>query len=308
MEIREALNEVFIEGILKEKNLETTVVKTENGNQDVIRGEVVITTGKNAEHRIRIYANKLTKEKKDNPVYKGLVTVMEEYVSIADALKNGQTEDQATKVRITKGKLSLNEYYTPTGELRSFPAVNTNFLNRVDETKGYNPKAEFTVEMFFKAIKKEVKDNEETGRVIVDGIIPMYGGAVIPISFVVVDEDTINYLETNYEIGKTGKIWGEIINTVEITKQIEKGFGKSKEKIITNILHELIITGGEEEQYDEDDEKSYSVDLIKKALTERDIYLDELKNKIKKDDKKSSSSGNKSFGNKSDKPKKELNF
>jgi len=303
MEIREALNEVFIEGILKEKNLELTTINGENGKQDVIRGEVVISTSSNSEHKVRIFANKLTKEKKDNPIYKGLVTVMDEYMSIADVLKLGQSADTATKVRITKGRLGLNEYYTPAEELKSFPAVSTNFLNRVDETKGYNPKAEFTLEMFFKSMKKEVKNSEETGRVIVEGIIPMYGGAVAPITFIVADSDTVDYLETNYEVGKTGKVWGEIINTVETTVKIEKGFGKAKEKTITNTLHELTLTGGEEEQYDEEDEKSYSVDIIKKAMAERDIYLDELKKKSKKDGNKAPT-GNKN----ANKPKKELNF
>lgn len=306
MEIREALNEVFIEGVLKEKNLELATVFTDSGKQEVIRGEVVIATDDKSEHRVRIYANKLTKEKKDSTVYKGLVTVNEEYVSVADALKNGLTVDAATKVRITKGKLGLNEYYTPTGELRSFPQVSTNFINRVDETKGYNPRAEFSVEMFFKSIKREVKNGEETGRLLVEGIIPMYGGAVVPITFVVDDADAVDYLETNYEAGKTGKIWGELINTVEITKKEEKGFGKAKEKVITNVLHELVITGGEEEQYDEDDEKSYSVDIIKKAMAERDIYLDDLKKKAKKNEgNKSTTIGNKTANTK---PKKELNF
>lgn len=306
MEIREALNEVFIEGVLKEKNLELATVFTDSGKQEVIRGEVVIATDDKSEHRVRIYANKLTKEKKDSTVYKGLVTVNEEYVSVADALKNGLTVDAATKVRITKGKLGLNEYYTPTGELRSFPQVSTNFINRVDETKGYNPRAEFSVEMFFKSIKREVKNGEETGRLLVEGIIPMYGGAVVPITFVVDDADAVDYLETNYEVGKTGKIWGELINTVEITKKEEKGFGKTKEKVITNVLHELVITGGEEEQYDEDDEKSYSVDIIKKAMVERDIYLDDLKKKAKKNEgNKSTTIGNKTANTK---PKKELNF
>jgi len=304
MEIREALNEVFIEGILKEKNLELATVNSEKGKQDVIRGELIITTDEKSEHKVRVFANKLTKDNRENSVYKGLVTVMEEYVSIADALKNGATAEEAknsaTKVRITKGRLGINDYYTPTGELRSYPQITTNFVNRVDETKGFTPKAEFTVEMFFKAIKKEIKNEEETGRLIIEGIVPMYGGVVAPITFVAGDEDTVNYLEMNYEVGKTGKVWGEIVNVVETTVKVEKGFGKSKEKIIVNVLNELEITGGEEEQYDEDDERSYSVDVIKAALAERDIYLDELKKKSK-DNSKSTTKN-------TSKPKKELNF
>lgn len=299
MEIREAINEVFIEGTLKEKNLELATIDTENGKAEVIRGELIITTDENSEHRVRIYANKLTKERKENSVYKGLVTVMNEYVSIAEALKNGQTEESAVKVRVAKGKLGLNEFYTPNGELRSFPSISTNFINRVD--KNFSPKAEFSIEAYFDSFKPEMKNDEETGRLIVNTIVPLYGGKVIPLTFIASDEDVVDYLQTNYEAKRTSKIWGELINTVEITKTEEKGFGKSKEKVITKTIHELIITGGEEEMYDEEDEKSYSTDLIKKAMAERDIYLDELLKNSKKDNK----SGNKSktTGN-----KKELNF
>jgi hypothetical protein len=298
MEIREAINEVFIEGILKEKNLELATIDTENGKAEVIRGDLVITTSENSEHRVRIFANKYTKENKENSVYKGLVTVMNDYISIAEALKNGQTEENADKVRIKRGKLGLNEFYTPNGELRSFPIVTTNFINRVD--KNFDPKAEFSIEAYFVSFKPEMKNDEETGRLVINTIIPLYGGKVIPLTFIAEDEDVVDYLQTNYEVNKTGKVWGELINTVDVTRIEEKGFGKSKEKIITKTINELIITGGEEDMYDEDDEKSYSTDLIKKAMAERDIYLDELLKKSKKDNNSSNKSKNTA--------KKELNF
>lgn len=285
MELREALNEVFIEGILKEKTLELATINVQGRKADVIRGELVISDKENSEHRVRVFANKLTKEGKENSVYKGLKTVMDEYVSVAEALKLGQTAEAADKVRITKGKIGLNEYYTPNGELRSFPIVTTNFVNRVKDGT-YNPKAEFSLEFYFDNILPEIKDNEETGRLIVKGIVPVYGGEVIPLTFIVADEDAVNYIQTNYEKGKTGKVWGELVNTVEITKIVEQGFGKAKEKIVTKIINELVITGGEEDQYDEDDERSYSTDLIKKAMAERDIKLDELLKNSKDNGKK----------------------
>ena len=297
MELREALNEVFIEGILKEKTLELTTINVQGKKADVIRGELVISDKENSEHRVRVFSNKLTKEGKENSVYKGLKTVMDEYVSVAEALKLGQTAEAADKVRITKGKIGLNEYYTPNGELRSFPIVTTNFVNRVKDGT-YNPKAEFSLEMYFDNILPEIKDNEETGRLIVKGIVPVYGGEVIPLTFIVADEDAVNYIQTNYEKGKTGKVWGELVNTVEITKIVEQGFGKAKEKIVTKIINELVITGGEEDQYNEDDERSYSTDLIKKAMAERDIKLDEL---LKNSDGKKTKTNNTPV-------KKELNF
>jgi hypothetical protein len=275
MKIREAVNEIFIEGTLKEKTLETTTIDTKDGKSDVIRGELVISTSADSEHRVRVFANKLTKEKKENSVYKGLVTVMNEYVSVAEALKNGMSASDATNVRITKGKMGLNEYYTPNGELRSYVVFNTNFVNRVQGE--VTPKAIFTIEMFFKSIIPEVKDSEETGRTIIEGIIPLFEG-VIPITFVANEGEVSDYIAQNYEVGKTGKVWGDIVNKVVKEVQVERGFGKEREKTVTHITNELVITGGESEQYDEDDTtKSYTKEQIKAALNEREATLEEKK-------------------------------
>lgn len=296
-ELREAINEVVIEGKLREKNIEEATIDTKDGKAEVIRGEIIVATGENAEHRIRVFANKLTKDKKENSVYKGLHTVMEDYVSIAEALKSGLTEDEATKVRITKGKLGLNEFYTPTGELRSFPVISTNFINRVQGE--FNPRAEFSLELFFESLSHEIVNEEETGRLVVKGIVPIYGGKVIPLTLYAPKGEIADYLDSTYEVNRTGKVWGEVINEVEITKTIEKGFGKAKEKIISNIKHELLITGGDEEQYDEENTNSYSVEVIRKALADRDIYLDSLldKSQSAKSNAKSnaSTSGKKNF-------------
>jgi hypothetical protein len=308
-ELREAINEVFIEGVLKEKNLEIIPAEMKNSSgstvkTDAIRGELVIASTEDSEHKVKVYAYKLTKDGKDNSVFKGLKTVMDEYVSIAEALKSSQTADAADKVRVTKGRLGLNDYYLPNGELRSYPQINTNFVNRVKEGT-YNPKAEFSLEVYFDSITPEIKDSEETGRLLVKVIVPMYGGEVIPLTLVATDEDTINYIQTNYEAKKTGKIWGEFFNSVKITKTVEQGFGKAKEKITTNTINELILVGGEETQYEDDDEKSYSTELIKKAMAERDIKLDELLKKSK-DGKSGGKTAGKSSGG--DKPKRDLKW
>lgn len=309
MELREALNEIFIEGILKEKALEIVPAEMKNSSgsvvkTEVIRGELIIADKENSEQKVKVFAYKITKEGKDNSVFKGLKTVMEEYVSVAEALKNGQTAEAADKVRVSKGRLGLNDYYTPTGELRSFPQINTNFVNRVKEGT-YNPKAEFSLEVYFYSIIPEIKDEEETGRLIIKVIVPAYGGAVLPFTLIATDPDVVNYIQTNYDNGKTGKVWGELVNTVEVTKTVEQGFGKAKEKTVTKVISEIIVTGGEEEQYDDDDEKSYSTELIKKAMVERDTKLDDLLKKSKGGDKKGNTSKS---GNGTTTVKKQLNF
>lgn len=263
-QIREATNIVKIEGIVKEIKLKE--------EKDVISGEVVIQTGKKSEHSVSAYANKLTKTGKENAIYKGLHTVMTEFVSIASLMKQGKSYEEATaeatKVRVTKGKLERNEFYTPNGDLVSNVRVSTNFFNRV-EGESFEPKAEFEVECYFEKIRPEIKKDEETGRLIINAIVPLFGGRVIPMEFIA-EGDVAEYLESNYETKRTGYIWGDLINDVERTTVKKSGFGKDKEDVVVNYKKELLITGGSEEQYDEDDPKSYSTAQIKQAWNVRE--------------------------------------
>ena len=285
-QIREATNRIHIEGILKEIRL-----KEEN---DVISGDIIIMTGEHSEHAIRTYVTRLTKTEKVNAAYKGLQTVMTEYVSIASLLKEGRTLEEAqplaTKVRVTRGRLERNEFYT-NDELVSRPAISSNFFNRVDDNS-FEPKAEFELECYFERKRKETKDSEETGRLLVDVIIPIYGGAVIPMELVA-DGEIADYLEANYETKRTGNIWGSIVNIVERTATKKSGFGAAKEEVKVNYTRELVITGGTEEQYDEDSEKAYTTEQIKKAWKVRETETLPALLKKSKDSAKSSGSSDK---------------
>lgn len=262
-QIRQADNKVNLEGVLKELQLEE--------KNEVINGNVIIQTGENEAHTVSVYANKLTKSGTENRAFKGLQTVMREFVSIASLMKEGKTYeeavDQATKVRVGNASLGRNEFYT-NGEFVSNPQISGNFFNRVE--KDFNPRAEFEIECFFEKIRKEIKNDEETGRVIVDAIVPLYGGKVVPMQFVATDEETAEYIEMHYEKNRTGHIWGDIVNTAERKTLKKSGFGKDREDVKVNFTRELVITGGDPDQYDEDSPNAFTVEQIKAALNVRE--------------------------------------
>jgi hypothetical protein len=262
-QIRQADNSVKIEGIVREINLEE--------KDDVISGDVIISTGGNSEHAVSVYISRLTKANIENRAYKGIKTVMKDYASIASLLKEGKTLEEAaslaTKVRIGSGSLGRNEFYA-NDELVSRPRISSNFFNRIEDDS-FEPKAEFEVECYFEKIRKEIKNNEETGRLIIEAILPVYGGLVVPMEFIAAD-DIADYMEQNYEAKKTGRIWGDIVNIAERILTKKSGFGKDKEDIKTNFTREFVITGGEEETYDEDSEKAYTIDQIKEAWKVRE--------------------------------------
>ncbi|MGG1444919.1 hypothetical protein ABE354_23290 [Brevibacillus laterosporus] len=267
--LREAVNEATIEGVLQELRIEEKTV----GDKLAVTGELDIKTDENSVHTVNIFAYKFNKEGKESGIYKGLNTVKAEYKSIAS-----YSEDEADKVSITAGKLGVNEYFAQE-ELKTYPQLSTNFINRLKPNDEYKPRAEFEVEVYIRSVKDEIKNDEETGRVLVDTYIPVYGGKVIPFKFVVNDPHAAEYVKDNYEPGTTATLYGDIINQVHIkTKRVEVGFGKPQEKITRTSVREYVITGGSD-PYDEDDTKAYKKEIIKKAVTEREVYLEEKKNK-----------------------------
>ncbi|MGG3890236.1 hypothetical protein [Metabacillus fastidiosus] len=280
--LREAKNEVTIEGTL----LEIRHQEWKSGQGLSI--ELDIEVAENEIHTVHGMSKYKKKDGTDNTIAKGYQTIVEEYKSVAS-----HGRENADKVRITQGKIDLNEYWGQDGKLRSFPQINSNFINRVQANEKFEPRAEFAVEIFVKLVTPETKNGEETGRTKIEAYIPAFGGKVLPFNFVT-DENVAEYVQDNFEVGVTALVSGDIVNFSE-QKVIEKssGFGKPQKQITNTFIREYLVTGGDE-PYDEDNVKVYDAELIRKALTEREIYLEGLKNK-KEEPKKETKKG---FGSK----------
>lgn len=287
--LREASNVVTIEGTLAE------VRHTEWKNGNGLNIELDIEVAPNEVHTVKGFSKYKKDDGTDNAVAKGYQTIVSEYKSIA---KHGR--DEADKVRITQGKISLNEYYSH-GIFKSYPQLMANFVNRLDANEEFNPRAEFDVEVFVKNVTEEKVKGEETGRVNLNGYIPVYNGKVIPFTFVVTKEGS-QYVENNYEKGTTVNVFGKIINYKEqkVTTKVA-AFGEDKKEITSITRREYLITGGND-PYDEDSKNAFNADAIKKALTEREIYLDELKKEGNKENNKKSGFGGSAPNNKPSKP------
>lgn len=264
-ELRESKNRVNIIGTLKEKDLRTK--KGDKGN--MIFGTLVIETGENQEVKVKVFANEKKKDGGENTIYKGLKTVDNEFISMAEDPEN------ATKVKINGAKFSSNDFFIG-GKMVESVEISTNFINRLGSDE-YEPKATFEVEIFYTGIKPETdKDDNETGRTVVSGYIVEYGSKLIPIKFVTTKEAG-DYIESNFEAKKTGVVAGDIISTVETKVEKKEGFGKVREEVFVKTKKEFLITGGDD-QYDEDDKNSYDIKAIKEAVKERENYLESKKN------------------------------
>lgn len=290
--LRQANNNVSIEGLLLEKKVHEGTTQT---GSEYLSVDLTIAVSDTEQHQVSLFSTKLKKDGTENGIYASLRTVADDYKAAGD---EGVGKDQADYVTINQGELRVNDYVGQDGQLRSFPQINATFVNRV-EGREPNPHAKFDVEMVVANAVEEVVNDEETGRTKVKGYIPLYGGRIAPMEFVVTEEGA-SFVLDNYENGSTVQVWGDLINKREETvTEVEGAFGGNNKKKTYTTVREQLVTGGTE-PYDEDSPKAYDTELIKKALNEREVYLEELvaKNKEKKTGAKQG------FGDNNSAPKK----
>lgn len=275
--LRIAENNISLEGLLLEKDVHEGETQK---NVDYLSVDLTLEVAENEQHRVSMFATATKKDGTPNKLYESLRTVADDYKAVGD---EGVGREHADHVNINQAEFRMNDYVNKDGQVRSFPQINAVFANRV-ESREPNLHAKFDVEVVVASVSEEIDRDteEETGRANVKGYIPLYGGKVAPIEFVVT-EDGAGYVLDNYENGDTVTVWGTLINKrEEHTTKVEGAFGGDKEKTTYTTVRENLITGGSE-PYDDDSPKAYDTGLIKQALSEREVYLEELieKNKEK---------------------------
>lgn len=274
--LRQADAKVFIEGLVAEKDL---TVKTEDGKTK-ITGSLTVKTSDTNFVKFNVNVNEKTNAGTDNKCYAGLVTVMNEYKTIS---QNG--EEEADKVKVS-GDLNL---YTSAQSGANIVGFKSNFFNRLKANEEYEPRAEFSVELFISSIVPETNtDGEETGRMLVKGWVPTFSG-IEPLTLIA-PQDVASAVESSYEPGQTVGFDGEVVNSrIETVTEIPMAIGKPKKKVKTEFKNELLITGATE-AYEEGvtPEKPYDADTIKAAIQERENKLAEDKAKAQSGQKPAS--------------------
>ncbi len=316
-ELRQAINNIAITGVVKENKLNEG--KTEDKNK-YINGSLILKCGEFTEIELKVFVAEKSKEGKTKKAYTTLKQIFDkELLTLAD----GASEEDAVKLRIWG-----NDGFTPQfreemyvtennkDETTTRISIDLGFGNVTvaNETKPEDYKATFDVELYIAKIEEEVKNQEETGRVIVKGYVPIYGGEVIPlevIAGIVEDEDgEFNFGEQiRNEItgGSTINLWGDIDFKSIITKTAKGGsLGRAKVEEKRTYIHDLVATGGD--VVDEPDDE-FDEELIRKAIGERKIKMDEVLQKGKEEGKGKGNKGGKGLtggkdkdGNKRNKP------
>ena len=268
--MREAKNEVKIEGILSEIDIKVgSFVK--NGNTvENISGSIKVRVDSpegQLEIPVHLYSNKLTNKGTPNPAYTSIEKVMNEFISIA-----ATDEAHADRVRLT-GKIKMNEYAGQDGRITSYPRITASFINRIRKEE-MKPKATFSVEFMIGQMGFELdKDGVETSTYAIKGIVPQWGDSVDVITFHVSNENVRSAIASFWQKDDCVQAEGRLnFSSVTETKIVQPDFGEPREETRTINLSELLITGGCSTPLEGD--MAWSMDEITTALAERKARLD----------------------------------
>lgn len=275
--LRQAENRVKIEGILNEIDLEVKPMPKKDGSMiDGITGRVIIKvdTTINKEEKelmipVHVFAYKLTNAGKPNPAFESLVKVKNEFKSVA---ATGSVEE-ADRIRITGANIRMNEYYSQDGRLVAFPRIHASFINKIRKEE-CKPEATCSVEFVVAQKKEEIDRNgEPTGRLVVNAILPQYGGLVDVVPFYAESDSVINAIEQYWNEGDTVKANCRLNFTTKIeTSYEEVDFGEPIERTRTTSVSDLIIIGGSQTPVSE--EFAFNNAEIQEALTQRKARLE----------------------------------
>lgn len=275
--LRQANTKATAVGLLTDKKME---IKTDpKTGEKHIEGTVTVKTSDKNFITFTVYSKEKKNDKTDNKTYAGLITVMNEFRSVAEV-----GDENADYIRVNG---QLNPYRGQNGN--EIIGYRGSFFNRIRNVENLETDASFEVEMFIQSIVPEMgKDTDgemsETGRLKITGWVPTYNG-IEPVDLIV-PEDLADACENTYEPGQTVEFYGDIINN-SIEEIIEKpvAFGKPKKEVRRTYINELIVTGGSE-PYDGDEETDkdhvpYDRGAIEGAIAERNTAIEEAKNKAK---------------------------
>jgi len=273
--LRQADAKVTVAGIVSDKKLEMT---TKDGVR-TIEGTLTIKTADTNFVQMRVRCADKKKDGSENKTFAGVMTVMNEYKSIADV-----GEDEADRVRAS-GQINLFRSNNNGNEIVSYTS---NFFNRIKANQTFEPKAEFEIEMYIKSLVPEMnKEGEETGRYKIVGWVPTFNG-IEPLDLIV-PEELADQVSSIYEPKQTARFYGNIVQNVTYeTIERPMAFGVKKETK-ANFINELVVTGGspvydatdKDEVVEGGNQIPYDPTVIQAAIDERDRLIKEGQNKPK---------------------------
>lgn len=223
---------------------------------------------------LNFIAMKFKKDGTINPAYEDLG----KFSSVYKSAKNFPIIE-ATRLRVSgkSGTLAENMFATQQDpeKVISTWRLNANFFNEARSEAA--DCATFNADIFIMQIEREMtSEGEETGRLKIRGAIVQYGQKLDVLNFIVEDPTAVDYIERNYNVNDTVNVVGRIRYTSETVElQSESTWGEAIPQTSTKKKHELIITRGSDEAFDE--EQAYNPDDIRVLNEDRNNRKEQVK-------------------------------
>lgn len=294
--MKNIVNEVHGEGYLYEHKLELR--HSEKNNTDFISGKISIATNEDCTNVVDfhfIYVTPIySKSGKANPNYGLLENIIN---SGASKTVMGAGKENALKLRVD-GSIGLNDFYSARDNaVVSYPRNEASFVNIVNS---FNDKEEkrniFKTDMLItNTFRKEADEERNIAEhlIIKGATFNGFTKALLPVSYTVYNPAAIDYfegLEASPSTPVFTKVWGQICSQEFVSKtETKSAFGEDLVEERTTTRKEYVITGAQGECYDWDTEDSILASEVKKAMSDRELHLAEVK---KNYDEYQSSKGN----------------
>lgn len=284
--MKKMLNKEHIEGRIYQHDLTIKTVQnkdSENFGKEFIAGNVEVAVDEEGLNVIPVhftYVTEMTSSGKKSPTYSALKRIIDEKKTWTTVGK-----DEALKVKIDTA-IALNDFYTQNDELVSAKVNEGGFIsvvNEIAEDNGKGNRCSFEADMLITNVKVVEADGEKIKEdyAVVKGAIFNFRNALLPVDFIVRNPKGITHFESlnvsNADPVFT-KVWGKInCETIVTTKEEESAFGEAAVKTYEKKTKEWVIIGTSTSPYDFGDESVLTVDEVKKASQDREVYLADIK-------------------------------
>ena len=233
------------------------------------------------------------------------------YAALKNIIENGKTvlvdgKDAATLVKIDTA-LGVNDFYTSKNGEEVLVTAKRNeggFVHIVNKLSDAATRNTFEMDMLINGTRLVEADEERNipaDYLIVKGAVFNFRNAILPVEFIVKNPSGIKYFESLDASSSNmvfTKVWGKINSeTIKTVKTEESMFGEAKVTEYERTIKEWVITGTANETYEIDDEQNgITLDEIKKALADREVYLADVKKRQDEYQASKNASGNAAGG------------
>lgn len=281
--MKKIVNQTNIVGYLYEHDLEMrqTGAESKNPGTDYIRGTVSIASA-DLTNVVKVnytYVTPTFSSGKENTSFSFLKKVIDGQVPTV--MSNGV--ENAAKVRADSA-LNLGEWYDKNDwHLISTLRNEGGFIHQIQGGDEFDPKAIFETDIVITNVRR-VEANEERNipeKVVLKGGIFDFRGALKPVEFSVVNPKAMDYFE-NLEVTSKAPVFtrvkgDQISRTIVRRIEEESAWGEVSIREVKNSQKDFVVKWATTVPYEWDAEESILASEFSEKISEREIYLAELK-------------------------------